>query len=141
MNRHTIEYAESNSKNPCFPEDLDSILSLLWLRYPFLFTKSFWITQQCLETGHDIYPKIHDVQSEDLSILKMCVLSLRSPVHVYQHLRKTYCHQIHKVGGDMVLQDISKHVSDYTVTTQKTAMWITNSSFTIMLSLNVVQSM
>jgi len=71
-------------------------------------------------------------------MLKTCGLSLCSLIHVYQRLRKTYCCQVHEVGGDMVLQDIGKHVSDYTVTTQKTAMWITNSSFTIMLPLNTV---
>ena len=138
MNRHTTEYAASNIKNQCFPEDLDSILSLLWLRYSFLFTKSFRKTQQCPETGHDIYPEIHDVQGEDLSVLKTCGLSLCSPIHVYQHLRETHGCQVHEVGGDMVLRDIGKHVSDYTVKTQKTAMWITNSSFIIMLPLNVV---
>lgn len=112
MNRHTIEYAASNIKYQCFPEDLDSILSLLWLRYPFLFIKSFRITQQCLETGHDIYPEIHDVQGEDLSILKICELSLCSPIHVYHCLRKTYCCQVPKVGCDMVLWAYIRLYSD-----------------------------
>jgi len=89
MNRHTIEYSASNIKNLCFPEELDSIPSLLWLRYPSLFTKALQITQQCLETGYEIYPKIHDVQGEDLSTLKTCDLTLCSPIHVYYCLRKT----------------------------------------------------
>jgi hypothetical protein len=66
--------------------------------------------------------EIQDVQGEDLSILKTCGLSLCTPIHVYQHLRKRNCHQVHEVGGAMAPQNIGKYLSNYTMTTQKTAM-------------------